>query len=133
MLSIGAAELNELKSWSSNFVVPLYHFKPERLRLPSINFTRQQGGRHPVCKTAHVFKGEHKLADEGGSKLIKLSAAAVFLCKQLHICPIYHCKSLLAAWKENIFISKPSIINKCRVKSEYVSEKLNSVEACAGF
>lgn len=39
----------------------------------------------------------------------------------------------ITAWKENIFIRAPSIINKDGVKSEYVSEELNNVEAGSGF
>lgn len=39
----------------------------------------------------------------------------------------------LAEWKENIFMAAASIINRCRVKSEYVSEGLNQVESRSGF
>lgn len=86
--------------------------------------------KHCICKLTLSILGKHKLPCE--EEQTRAHWCLWSVC-EVYPCPIYHSRSLLTAWKENIFIRAPSIINQCRVKSEYVSEELNKVETRSGF
>lgn len=104
--------------------------KSKHLKWSSRNLTRGGWKKHCICKLTPSILRKHKLPRE--EEYAGVCCRFLNVCK-VYPCPIYHSRSLLTAWKENIFIRAPSIINQCRVKSEYVSEELNKVETRSGF
>lgn len=118
--------------WLSNIMFHSDSLKAEHLKGCSIHLTKN--GYKDIALRQHPALWGNINNPVKKSKYEHVAVCCHFLnvCK-VYARPIYHSRSLLTAWKENIFITAPSIINQCRVKSEYVSEELNKVETWSGF
>lgn len=107
--------------------------KSKHLKMVLYKLNKEWLGKHCICKLTNCILGSINYpVRESKHEHAGVCCCFLSVC-EVYPCPIYHSRSLLTAWKENIFIRAPSIINQCRVKSEYVSEELNKVETRSGF